>query len=62
MRKLNMWMGASFWAAIAVLMPMTALEPVPAAHAAPAAVAVVALSSCADGSTRLAMGCESIHL
>jgi len=30
MRKLELYFGAAFWVALATLMPMAALEPVPA--------------------------------
>jgi hypothetical protein len=62
MRKLDMWLGAAFWALVAVLMPMSALEPVAAAGAARVEAAPLAASVCDDGSARMAMGCESIHL
>ncbi|HEY0414272.1 MAG TPA: hypothetical protein VGD66_14145 [Allosphingosinicella sp.] len=29
MRKMEAWLGAAIWIAVAVLMPMSALEPVP---------------------------------
>jgi lauroyl/myristoyl acyltransferase len=62
MRKLNVWLGAAFWALVAVLMPMSALEPIATAHASRLEAAPLAASVCDDGSARLAMGCESIHL
>jgi hypothetical protein len=62
MRKLDVWLGAACWALLAVLMPMSALEPVAAAGAAPARPAPLAASVCDDGSARLVMGCESNHL
>ena len=62
MRKIDVWMGAALWALVAVLLPMSALEPVgAAAQAAVAPSQPVAAASC-DGSARLAMGCESMHL
>jgi hypothetical protein len=62
MRKLDMWLGAAFWALVAVLMPMSALEPIAGMRVAPTRAAPLAASVCDDGSARLAMGCESIHL
>jgi hypothetical protein len=56
MRKDEIWDGAALWILVAVLMPMAALEPVAAAPAP------VMASLCGDGSARLTMGCESIHL
>jgi len=62
MRKLGLWMATALWAMIAVLMPMSALEPVGSARAATAPAAQpIAAASC-DGGPRLAMGCESMHL
>jgi hypothetical protein len=60
MRKAVICLGSLLWITIAILMPMAALEPVPAAHAT--LVATMAEASCSDGSASLAMGCESIHL
>jgi hypothetical protein len=62
MRKLDMCLGAAFWVLVAVLMPMSALEPIAVAHSARVEAAPLAASDCDDGSARLAMGCESIHL
>lgn len=59
MRSIESWLGSLMWVAVAVLMPMAALEPV-----SPGVVAKpdYAAAPCADGSANLAMGCESIHL
>jgi hypothetical protein len=62
MRKLDVWPGAALWALVAVLMPMSALEPVAAAGSARAETPPLAAGLCDDGSARLAMGCESMHL
>lgn len=62
MRKLDVWPGAALWALVAVLMPMSALEPVAAARPVRAEAAPLAASVCDDGSARLVMGCESMHL
>ena len=60
MRKLESLLGAAMWIAVAVLMPLAALEPVSAAREP--ARTDYAVSLCADGEANLAMGCESIHL
>ena len=60
MRKLDAIFACLLWAAMALLLPMTALEPVAAVVRAPAPVA--ALASCEDGSVRLAMGCAGTVL
>ena len=62
MRRDNVWLGAAFWAALAVLMPMVALEPTGAAHAATSPAAAASAASCGKGEARLMMGCESIYL
>ena len=61
MRKVEVWIGSILWGAMALLMPMAALEPVvvaPAAAQAPTAI----VEACPEGGANLAMGCESIHL
>ena len=60
MRSFESWIGSLIWVAVAVLMPMAALEPVAAGGADTRIEQAVAL--CADGAANLAMGCESIHL
>ncbi len=60
MRKDNVWMGAAFWVAVAVLMPMAALEPT-GAHAAARTAAPVE-GGCEAGQTQLVLGCDSIYL
>jgi len=62
MRKLKLGMAAALWALVAVLMPMSALEPVGSARAAAAPAALPLAASSCDGGARLAMGCESMHL
>jgi hypothetical protein len=62
MRKLIPWMAALLWALVAVLMPMSALEPVGTAHAAAVPAAEPLAAAACDGGARLAMGCESMHL
>ncbi len=57
MRKLEAIAGSAIWMAVSLIMAAAALEPVEARPLDAAAVA-----TCADGSARLAMGCESIHL
>ena len=61
MRKLETWLAGLLWVAVALLLPMAALEPVSRRRAAPPAPAL-ALGACADGSAHLAMGCASIQL
>jgi hypothetical protein len=61
MRKIETWLTGLLWVAVAVLLPMAALEPVGLASAQPVAPAL-ALDSCTDGSAHLAMGCASISL
>jgi hypothetical protein len=56
MRKFETWLAGLLWIAVAVLLPMAALEPVDSASVQ------VALGECADGSAHLAMGCASIQL
>ena len=61
MRKFESWLTGLLWVAIALLLPMAALEPVSRAGAR-AAEAGFAASPCEDGSAHLAMGCASILL
>ena len=63
MRKRDMIVGGLVWAALALLMPVVALEPVRAvvSHMSPEG-GFRAAPSCADGSASLIMGCASIHL
>ena len=63
MRKRDLYMGGLFWAMVATLMPLTALEPVSAHHSDSEGEGFTYLTSlCDDGSASLAMGCASIHL
>jgi len=59
MRRTETWLTGLLWAAIALLLPMAALEPVIPASARAAGLA---LGACADGSAHLAMGCAGISL
>ena len=61
MRKTETWLTGLLWVAVALLLPLAALEPVIPAGGE-AAAAGVALGACADGSAHLAMGCASIQL
>jgi hypothetical protein len=61
MRRFEAVVGAAIWIAVAILMPMSALEPV-GSGVAQAASRAAAGSPCEDGSPRLAMGCLSVHL
>ena len=60
MHKMETLLAGLLWVAVALLLPMAALEPVggSAERAAPS----LALGECADGSAHLAMGCASIQL
>jgi len=60
MRTIESVMGSLLWVAVALLLPMTALEPV--AAVVPAPEAAIAVAACDDGSPRLAMGCASAAL
>jgi hypothetical protein len=60
MSKIDGFLGGVLWVGVAVLLPMTALEPVVAKAAAPSA-ASLALDSC-GGSPHLAMGCSTMSL
>jgi hypothetical protein len=57
MRELETWLTGLLLAAVAVLLPMAALEP-----ASPAHIQGFAAAACDDGSAHLAMGCASILL
>ncbi|MET1113176.1 MAG: hypothetical protein ABWX67_16790 [Allosphingosinicella sp.] len=61
MRELESWLSGLLLAAVALLLPMAALEPVSRAGAM-AAAAGFAAGACDDGSAHLAMGCASILL
>lgn len=61
MRKFETWLTGLLLLAVALLLPMAALEPVSLASAR-AATAGLAASACDDGSAHLAMGCASILL
>ena len=59
MRKMETGLTGLLWVAVALLLPVAALEPVIPASAQAAGRA---LGACADGSAHLAMGCASISL
>ncbi|HYJ82792.1 MAG TPA: hypothetical protein VEW26_08125 [Allosphingosinicella sp.] len=61
MRELESWLTGLLLAAVALLLPMAALEPVSRAGAT-AVAAGLAAGACDDGSAHLAMGCASILL
>lgn len=61
MRKFETWLTGLLVLAVALLLPMAALEPVSLASARGAAAALAA-GACDDGSAHLAMGCASILL
>ena len=61
MRRMESWMAGLLWVAVAIGLPMAALEPVSLAGARSPAPAL-ALGACDDGSAHLAMGCASISL
>lgn len=61
MRKFETWLTGLLWAAMALLLPMAALQPVSVASV-PAAAGGLAAGACEDGSAHLAMGCASILL
>lgn len=58
MRNFETGLTGLLWVAVAVLLPMAALEPV----SPPRAEQALALGACDDGSAHLAMGCASISL
>ena len=60
MRKIETWLTGLLLAAVALLLPLAAFEPVIPASAQ--AATGLALGACADGSAHLAMGCASISL
>jgi hypothetical protein len=63
MRKRNLILGALVWVALAMLMPLAALEPVHALARTMSRDSLLQVTaSCADGSASLIMGCASIHL
>jgi hypothetical protein len=59
MRKMETWLTGLLMAAVALLLPIAAFEPVIPASAQAASLA---LGACADGSAHLAMGCASVSL
>ncbi|MGZ8287179.1 MAG: hypothetical protein ACXW27_16815 [Allosphingosinicella sp.] len=59
MRKLENWLIGLLWVAVALLLPIVALEPVSSVRAATPGLAA---GACDDGSAHLAMGCASILL
>jgi hypothetical protein len=58
MRNFETGLAGLLWVAVALLLPMAALEPVGPAGAGQA----LALGACDDGSPNLAMGCASVQL
>ncbi len=62
MRKLEIVTGSAIWMTVSLLMAAAALEPVAVGAETPGPQTEMAVALCADGSARLAMGCESIHL
>ena len=58
MRKFETCLAGLLWLAVALLLPMAALEPVGLVAAQP----TLALGACDDGSAHLAMGCASVAL
>ena len=58
MRNFETGLAALLWLAVALLLPMAALQPVSQARGGHA----LALGACEDGSPNLAMGCASISL
>lgn len=62
MRKMETGLTGLLWVAIALLLPMAALEPVIASGGEAAPATGVTLGACADGSAHLAMGCASVSL
>jgi hypothetical protein len=61
MRNLETCLTGLLWFAVALLLPMAALEPVSVASVR-AATSGLAAATCDDGSAHLAMGCASILL
>jgi hypothetical protein len=61
MRKLETWLIGLLLAAVALLLPMAALEPVSVATLR-SATGGLAAAACDDGSAHLAMGCASVAL
>ena len=61
MRTLQSWLTGLLWAAVALLLPMAALEPATVAGVRAASLGLAA-GACDDGSAHLAMGCASILL
>ena len=60
MRKMETWLTGLLMAAVALLLPIAAFEPVIPASAQAASLALG--GACADGSAHLAMGCASVSL
>ena len=60
MREWQTWSGGAAWMLLATLMVSAALQPVEVSAAPVETVRLVAV--CADGTSSLVMGCESIHL
>jgi hypothetical protein len=62
MNRFEIVTGSAMWMAVSLLMAAAALEPVAVGAQAPGPEREMAVALCSDGSARLAMGCESIHL
>jgi len=62
MRKWETWLLGTAWVAIAVLMPMSALEPVGGGAGAGAPHFASAAPACEDGTPRALIGCISVSL
>lgn len=62
MGKVETFLAGLVWVAVAVLLPMAALEPVSLASSRAGAAPAFALGACDDGSAHLAMGCASVSL
>ena len=61
MQKVESWLTGLLWVAVALLLPMAALEPVSVAGVRGGTLGLAA-AACDDGSAHLAMGCASILL
>jgi hypothetical protein len=60
MRQMETWLAGLLWVAVALLLPMAALEPVSLARAATTPAPV--LGTCGEGGVDLVMGCSSMSL
>lgn len=62
MRKWETWLLGGAWVAVAVLMPMAALEPIGGGAAADTPHLAFVAAACEDGSPRALIGCLSVSL